>query len=68
MGNRFRNPPDREIYEHVIRETDLPADAILFLDDNAINVEGARAAGLNAHLALGVEGARKILTEAGVLA
>jgi HAD superfamily hydrolase (TIGR01493 family) len=60
--------PDREIYEHVIRETGLPADAILFLDDNAINVEGAQAAGLDAHLALGVEGARTILAEAGVLA
>ena len=67
-GTRIRFLPDREIFEHVLRETGLSGDGVLFLDDNALNVEGAQAAGLDAHLALGVEGARTILAEAGVLA
>ena len=33
--------PDREIFEFVLRATGVPGEAILFLDDNAINVDGA---------------------------
>ena len=59
--------PDQEIYEAVMRTTGLAGDAILFLDDNAINVEGARAAGLDAAQATGVESARSILEKRGLL-
>jgi putative hydrolase of the HAD superfamily len=38
--------PDREAYEWVADAMELAPSEILFLDDNAENVEGARAAGL----------------------
>lgn len=59
--------PDREIYEAVLQETGISGESILFLDDNAINVEGARAAGLDAAQATGVESARSILEKRGLL-
>jgi putative hydrolase of the HAD superfamily len=40
--------PDRAIYELCVRSLKLPAGDCLFVDDLAVNVEGARAAGLNA--------------------
>lgn len=58
--------PDREAFLHVVERLDRPADRILFLDDNAINVEGARAAGLRAERAVGVEGARAVLAAHGL--
>jgi len=60
--------PDREIFEAVIRETRLPGDAMLFLDDNTINVEGALAAGLDAVHAPDIAKARSILEERGLIA
>ncbi len=40
--------PDRAAFEHVAREIDVPTPRILFFDDALANVEGARAAGLQA--------------------
>ena len=40
---------------------------VLFLDDNLVNVEGAREAGFRAERAQGVEQARAVLVHAGVL-
>jgi HAD superfamily hydrolase (TIGR01509 family) len=40
--------PDPEAFEHVIRELNVKAEAIWFLDDLAQNVDAARAAGINA--------------------
>ena len=34
--------PDPRIYEEALRRSGLPADACVFVDDRAINVEGAR--------------------------
>jgi HAD superfamily hydrolase (TIGR01509 family) len=45
MGSR---KPDRVAYEHVAREIGVPIDRVLFFDDLAENVEGARAAGMQA--------------------
>ena len=42
-------------------------EAILFLDDNQINVDGARAVGLRAELVRGVDQARRALRTAGLL-
>ena len=42
-------------------------NVVLFLDDNAINVEGAAAAGFRAHEARGVDAARSVLVGAGIL-
>jgi putative hydrolase of the HAD superfamily len=38
--------PDREAFDHVVREIGVPPERILFFDDSAANIEGARAAGL----------------------
>jgi len=40
--------PDREIYDHHAASFGLEPAAILFIDDNAANVEGAKAAGWQA--------------------
>jgi putative hydrolase of the HAD superfamily len=63
--------PDRAIFEEVA--TRLPisehaAGRVLFLDDNLVNVEGARAFGFVAQHVRGVDGARRVLEAEGVLA
>jgi len=40
--------PDAEAYKHVLRELDVQADAVYFLDDLVQNIEAARAVGINA--------------------
>jgi putative hydrolase of the HAD superfamily len=46
--------PDREVYDHVVAALGTSADHVLFLDDNLINVEAARQAGLHAEVVRGV--------------
>jgi putative hydrolase of the HAD superfamily len=59
--------PDRELFDRVARMLPAPPDRVLFLDDNAINVDGARAAGFVARRVQGVEEARAVLVDAGLL-
>ena len=59
--------PDREIFDHVASTLDMEPGRVLFLDDNLMNVEGARAAGFQAAQARGVGEARRALTAAGLL-
>jgi len=40
--------PDREAYDHVVSAIGVPASRILFFDDLAENIEGARACGMMA--------------------
>jgi HAD superfamily hydrolase (TIGR01509 family) len=40
--------PDAAAYDHVVKAIGVPAQRIVFFDDLAENVEGARARGLNA--------------------
>lgn len=40
--------PDPEAYEHVLRELDVQADAVVFFDDLLQNIDAARAVGINA--------------------
>ena len=58
--------PDREVYDHVLGELDCPAANVLFLDDNQINVDGARAAGLRAERARGLTEVRSALAHHGL--
>lgn len=60
--------PDAELFDRVEQALDVARDRVLFLDDNPINVEGARSSGFAATLARGVAQARHALVEAGVLA
>lgn len=59
--------PDREIFDHVVSDLALPAERILFIDDNQINVDGARAAGLRAEVAKGPEAATAVLGDYGLV-
>ena len=59
--------PDAEAFAHVADALSMPPDRVLLLDDNQLNVDGARAAGLRAERTAGVAGARRALEEAGVL-
>lgn len=53
--------PDAEAFAHVVEKLDVLPEQILFLDDNQINVEGARAAGLLAEKAVGPAEADRII-------
>ena len=59
--------PDPEIFERVVEDLGVDPDQVLFLDDNRINVDAARAAGLRAERVVGVSEARQALAGAGVL-
>jgi HAD superfamily hydrolase (TIGR01509 family) len=60
--------PDREIFEVVAAALPVTRERVLFLDDNAVNVESAVAAGFASEHVRGVDGARAALVRAGVLA
>ena len=59
--------PDRRAFDYVAGELNPPPDRVLFLDDNAVNVDGAAAAGFSAVRVAGVSQAREALVAAGVL-
>jgi putative hydrolase of the HAD superfamily len=58
--------PDLDYFRHVLEAVAAPPERVLFIDDNAINVDAAAALGLNAHRALGVEGAREVCAALGL--
>ena len=58
--------PDAAIYRHHAETFDLDPAATLFFDDNAANVEGARAAGWNAERFESPEGLRSDLERHGI--
>jgi glucose-1-phosphatase len=59
--------PDVTAFAQVASMLGVPAERVLFLDDNAVNVAGAAAAGFQAFRAAGVDEARQYLAEAAVL-
>ena len=61
-----RLKPDADAFLAVRGELHVPADRILFLDDNLINVEAARSVGLHAERVAGVSEARRTLIQAGL--
>ena len=58
--------PDAEAFRAVVGQLGVEAGRVLFLDDNQINVEAARAVGLRAERVVGVEEARLALIAAGL--
>lgn len=58
--------PDAAAFAAVVGELGIEAERILFLDDNLINVEAARAVGLRAERVVGVDEARLALIKAGL--
>jgi glucose-1-phosphatase len=59
--------PDRAVFEHVIEALGCPPGRILFLDDNRLNVEQARAVGMVAHRVAGIGEAATLLCALGLL-
>ena len=59
--------PHPEIFAHLLHELGHAPARILFLDDNQLNVEAARAAGISAYRVAGLAGALAQLTDLGVL-
>jgi glucose-1-phosphatase len=59
--------PDLRIYSHVARAMNVAPDRILFFDDTSDNVDGALAAGFDAHRVNGPGDARAILERYGLL-
>jgi putative hydrolase of the HAD superfamily len=59
--------PDATIFELAVARTGVAAERILFLDDNALNVAGARAVGLRAEQTRGAAEARALLSDYGLL-
>lgn len=60
--------PDREVFDLVVRSLGCEPGRVLFLDDNQMNVDGARSAGLAAELVRGPGVARSLLTDLGLVA
>jgi putative hydrolase of the HAD superfamily len=60
--------PDRAIFETVAAHLPAAPDRVLFLDDNAVNVEAASDFGFGARRVRGVGEARRALVDAAVLA
>lgn len=58
--------PDAEIYEYAAERLELAPRAILFLDDNPLNVDAARRAGFRAEHVVGPEQARAAIAGHGV--
>lgn len=59
--------PDRQVFDHVASELATDPNRILLLDDNQMNVDGARQAGWRAEVALGPVEARLRLSELEIL-
>jgi putative hydrolase of the HAD superfamily len=62
-----RLKPDADAYEEVCERMGVAPAAVLFLDDNLPNVEGARAVGMAAEHVVGFGAARRVLRERGLL-
>src|SRR5258705_6712621 len=60
--------PDAAAYDHVVKAIGVPASRILFFDDVAANIEGARARGLAAVRVTSTVDVAKALTALGIAA
>jgi len=59
--------PDRAIFEYTIAQIGYARERILFLDDNALNVESARSVGISAYRVDGLAGVIEQLTALKIL-
>jgi glucose-1-phosphatase len=58
--------PDAAAYDHVVEVIGVPASRILFFDDTAANIEGARARGLHAIHVTSTDDVARALTALGI--
>jgi FMN phosphatase YigB (HAD superfamily) len=59
--------PDREVFEHVVSVLKCEPSAILYLDDQPLNVKAAQLIGFQAVWVKGVQEVERVLTNANVL-
>ena len=59
--------PDTDYFLHVLEAVGAPAHRVLFIDDNAINVDAAARLGIHTRRVAGVDGARRAFAELGLL-
>lgn len=62
-----RTKPDLDAFEHALESLDCSPGAIVFIDDNQLNVDAARRVGIHAHRTLGPLDAREVLDRYGLL-
>jgi glucose-1-phosphatase len=62
-----RIKPDRDAFEHVVSSLGCDAGSIFFLDDNLLNVEAARDAGMQGAHVRGIVEAERALRNAAVI-
>ncbi len=62
-----RIKPDRDAFEHVITSLGCDAASVFFLDDNLMNVEAAREAGMQGAVVRGVDEAEQALRLASII-
>jgi len=58
--------PDADYFSHVIAALGVPAERVLFVDDNALNVEAAAGLGIVARRVAGLDGVRATLDALGL--
>jgi putative hydrolase of the HAD superfamily len=63
-----RIKPDAAAFEHVVESLRCRPGEVLFLDDNLINVEAARAVGMDAFVVRGAAEAERVLRQSRVIA
>jgi len=59
--------PAREIFDHAVCDLAVPPERIAFFDDTAVNVEAAKAVGLNAYVVDGIDALKTQLQNLGLL-
>ncbi len=59
--------PTRAAFEHVLADIGCAPAYVVFLDDNQLNVDAARAVGLQAYRAVGIAEVRTVLRSLGLL-
>jgi glucose-1-phosphatase len=62
-----RVKPDKEAFEYVLESLDCEASAVLFLDDNDINVNSARDLGMMAYRVKGPKDMEQVFHKTGIL-
>ena len=62
-----RIKPDREAFEHAVGELGCEPAAVVFVDDNQVNVDAALSVGLRAHRSRGPAEAGRVLGAYGLL-
>jgi len=62
-----RIKPDAEAFEHVLQTLGCEPSQVLFLDDNLLNIEAARALGMHAVCVRGLAQTRQALIDEGIV-